>query len=171
MKFAYALFVLAATAGYVVNGESYFRGANRRRLAGCKTWPSSSCLYNPWNENKFGDHNRVQTRYYNGHHIGRFDEDDDLDRWNEGFSARRHLAGCKTWPSSSCLYNPWNENKFGDHNRVQTRYYNGHHIGRFDEDDEVDFLPFFEQSDEDDSIGHRPTKKCRSSAARHTECN
>ena len=112
MKFAYALFVLAATAGYVVNGESYFRGANRRRL-----------------------------------------------------------AGCKTWPSSTCLYTPWNENKFGDHNRVQTRYYNGHHIGRFDEDDEVDFLPFFEQSDEDDSIGHRPTKKCRSSAARHTECN
>ena len=73
--------------------QSRTRPRRNRRLGGCfgagKAWPHPDCKYNPWSENKFGDPNRVITRYYNGHYIGRFDEDDDA---LGGFSDPPHLG-------------------------------------------------------------------------------
>ena len=82
LKLASILLVLVFAAGPGVDGKLHLRGESRRRLGGCfgagHPWPHPNCRYNPWKENKFGDPNRVRTRYYNGQYIGRFDVDEEF---------------------------------------------------------------------------------------------
>ena len=47
----------------------------------CYSGIGPGCLYNPYKENKYGDPNRVRTRYYAGQYYGRFDEEGGKTVW------------------------------------------------------------------------------------------